>query len=421
MISMALAILVFIFTYLLIATERFDRTVVAMAGGLAMIFLGVISQEEAFAGIDLNVIFLLVGMMVIADIMRRTGVFQWMAVRTVKLARGNPYLILILLSTVTAVVSAFLDNVTTVVLVAPMSLFLSTHLRISPLPFLISAILASNIGGSATLIGDPPNILIGSAAGLDFLAFILNLAPVAAVVLVVALVTVRVLFDKDLTVDGDLKERLMELDESDLITDPQLLRKALAVLCLVILGFVLHGSLGFQLATVALAGAAALMLWGRQSPGEVLREVEWGTLFFLIGLFMVVEGVVKVGLTEALARGTLSITGDNALATSLLVMWLSALVSGVIGNIPLTTTMIPIVRALGDSVATTPVWWSLALGACLGGNLTLVAAAANVIIANIAGRSGYPVTFGHFLKYGVIVTLESLVISSAYVWLRYLR
>jgi Na+/H+ antiporter NhaD/arsenite permease-like protein len=411
---------IFLITYVLIVTERVPRIVSGLLGGMAMILFGVLSQEEAFHAVDWNVIFLLVGMMVIASILRHTGLFQWIAIQAVKLGKGDPFRVLLILSVVIAVTSALLDNVTIVVLAAPVALFVAASLRVSPLPFLIAAILASNIGGTATLIGDPPNILIGSAAGIDFLTFAANLAPISLLILLGFLVLARFMFRSDLHAGEDRVTDLAALEVDTLITDRTLLVKALIVMAGVVVGFLLHGALHLEPATIALAGATILLLWGKSDPHEALQDVEWTTLFFFIGLFITVQAVVSVGIIEAVAEAALRLTGGSLALTSMLLLWLSAFASGIVDNIPYTATMIPVVENLGRSMPIMPLWWALALGACLGGNITLVGAAANVVVANLAEKSGHPISFKRFLGYGLATTLMSLVLATGYVWLRYL-
>lgn len=414
------ATLVLLLTYAAIVSEKVHKTAVALAGATIMILLKIIDQEHAFEAVDFNVIFLLAGMMMIANIMRKTGIFQWTAIRSAKLARGDPFRILVLLSLVTAVTSALLDNVTTVVLVAPVTLFLAGRLEVNPVPFLIAEILASNIGGTATLIGDPPNILIGSAADLDFMAFVQHLTPVVLLILVVFVALTWFLFGKDLHVSPEVRARIMSLEESQVISDPTLLRKSLIVLGLTIIGFVLHGALGYEPATIALVGATALMIWARQEPHEVLQEVEWTTLFFFVGLFIVVGAVIEVGLISLIAQKALDLTQGSLPLTTILLLWMSALLSGIVDNIPYTATMIPLVQELGQHMPAGPLWWALALGACLGGNLTIIAASANVLVSNLAERGGHPITFRAFLVPGATVTFASVLISTVYLWLRYL-
>lgn len=413
--------LVFVATYAVIATDRLDKTVAALLGGVLMIVLGVIDQEEAFEAIDFNVIFLLAGMMALAGVLARTGFFQWLAIRSVKAANGNPFRLLIVLAVITAVLSAFLDNVTTVVLIAPVTLYIATVLHISPVPFLVTEIGASNIGGTATLIGDPPNILIASAAGIDFLTFMTHMGPPAIVIFVVYIAAVRFLFRGVLEIHDDVRDSVLALDEREVLTDPRLLRISLAVLAATITAFLLHGLVGLEPATIALLGATVLMIVGRLDSEEVLAAVEWRTLFFFVGLFMAVEGIVHVGIIDAITEGLLSATAGDQSATTLVLLWLSGLASAIIDNIPYTATALPIVAQMGNAgLDTGPLWWALALGADLGGNATIVGASANVVVASLAARAGHPISFREYLPYGVAGTLIALPISTIYVWLRYL-
>ncbi len=410
---------IFLLTYAFIVSEKIHRTISALLGGLAMI-LFVLPQEQAFHSIDWNVIFLLAGMMIIANVLKETGVFQWIALKAVRLGQGDPFRVLILLSLITAFSSALLDNVTTVILIAPVTLFVASTLRVSPIPFLIAEILASNIGGMATLIGDPPNILIGSAANIDFVTFAVNMGPISLIILLAFLGLARLLFKKELTVHKQSSIDIAGLDTSALITDPVLLRKSLIITTAVILGFLLHSALHLEPATIALTGATLLMLWSKTDPHHALRDIEWTTLFFFFGLFITVEAVVEVGLIEIVADAALRLTGGDVTLTSMLLIWFSAFASGIVDNIPYTATMIPIVKNLAQAMPAETLWWSLALGADLGGNLTLVGAAANVVVASLADKSGHPISFRRFLGYGVITTVMSLTLASGYVWLRYL-
>ena len=423
--DLALASLIFSLTYLLIISERVHKTAAALGGGVAVIAFRVLDQEEAFAAIDLSVIFLLVGMMVIANALGKTGAFQWLAIRAAKAARGNPLYIMMILGVITALGSAFLDNVTTVVLMAPLSLFVAGILGVSPVPFLISLILASNIGGTATLIGDPPNILIGSAAGLTFVDFIVHLAPIILIVLAVFFVAVFVVFRLRMRPVAEYQRRVMGLDESEVLGDRRPLYLSLGILGLVVLGFLLHGALELEPATVALGGATALIVVGGIHPRDAFLEVEWPTIFFFVGLFMVVGGVEKAGLLEDIGQGMGDASGGHLWAGTMLVLWSGALLSGIVDNIPFTAAMIPVVKELGQDLgvrdsAGNPLWWALALGAGLGGNLTLVAASANVYVAGVAERAGYRIGFLEFMKWGGLITLASLVLATVYLWLRYL-
>lgn len=411
---------IFIITFALIVTERIDRTLAALLGGILMIILGVLAQEEAFHAIDWNVIFLLAGMMIIANVLRETGVFQWIAVKAVVWGKGDPFRIIVMLAIVTAITSALLDNVTIVILLAPVTLFVASNLKINPIPYLIIIILASNIGGAATLIGDPPNILIGSAANIDFLTFLVNLGPVIIVIMIFFIGVLWIWFRDQWSKNQEAMEELEALDTSTLLTDKNALLKSGVVMGLVMIGFMVHGVFHLEPATIALGGAVILLLWTQKDVQTVLGDIEWATLFFFIGLFIAVEGLVQVGIIETIGEYLINITGGNLLYTSMLLLWMSSLFSGIVDNIPYTATMIPVVQSLEGALPLQPLWWSLALGACLGGNATLVGASANVVVANIAARGGYPISFRLFLRYGIIITVISLVIASFYIWMRYL-
>jgi len=415
--------LIFLAIYALIVTEKIHRTLAALLGASLMILLKVVDQREAFASVDFNVIFLLAGMMIIANITAKTGVFQWIAVEAVRRAGGRPYALLVLTSLVTALVSAFLDNVTTVVLLTPVVFFIAQRLEISPVPFLISQVLASNIGGTATLIGDPPNIIIGSQMGKDFNDFLVNLAPAAAAALVVYLVLARWLFASELraattVLDADDIRRLV--DEERRIADPRLMRISGVVLGFTILGFLLSRLFGLEGATIALTGAVVLMIVAREDVHEILKTVEWPTLFFFVGLFIVVGGVVKTGIIGDLAHAVLTFTGGRTDVAALVVLWMSGLISAIVDNIPYTITMVPLIQELGQTVNVEPLIWALALGANLGGNATVVGASANVVVASMAEARGYPITFVSYLRYGVPATLATMVVATIDIWLRYL-
>jgi Na+/H+ antiporter NhaD/arsenite permease-like protein len=413
---------VFLVAYALIAVEPLDRTIIALLGALVVIVLGVIDQHEAFAAIDLNVIFLLAGMMVIAGILAKTGLFEWLAVRSLRLADGRPMRLLLILATITAVLSAFLDNVTTVVLIVPVTISIARRLGVTPVPYLIAMVLASNIGGTATLIGDPPNILIGSAAGLDFSSFLVNLAPVTVVIYLTFAAIAYLMWHRHLEVPSDRRETAVEATEGATITDRPLLVKGVVVCAFVLVGFLMHQALGLEAATIALLGATILMVVGRIDAHDALREVEWRTLFFFIGLFILVEAVVHVGIIGGIADWLAGQTAGNETVAAMALLWFSAGASAVIDNIPYTATAIPIVERLIEvGMPAQALWWSLALGACLGGNLTLVGAAANVVVANQAANEGHRIGFFEFMRYGAVVTTVSLLIATAYVWLVYLQ
>lgn len=411
----------FLLTYALIISEKVHRTVAALLGGLAMILLCLINQEQAFHhAVDWNVIFLLAGMMIIANILSETGVFQWMAIKAVVLGNRNPVRIMILLSLVTALTSSALGSVTVVVLVAPVTLFVAANLGISPIPFLIAEVLASNIGGAGTLIGDPPSVLIGSAAGIDFITFAANMTPVIVLIMLLFMPFIYVTFRRELKTKAGARSQVTSLE--NIITDPVLLRKSLIVIGAVMLGFTLHSTLHLEPATVAMIGATVLMLWAKKDPQYILQHIEWATLFFFVGLFIAIEAIVQVGIIRTAAQQALALTGGNLPVTTMLVLWMSALVSGVVDNIPYAATMIPLVKELGaNGLKTEPLWWALLLGTDLGGNFTIIGASANVVVASLAEKNGHKISFVSFLKYSFLVTFMSIVVSSLYLWLRYLR
>ncbi len=411
---------IFLVTYAIIVGERLHRTTAALLGGFLMVWTGVLDQKAAFHAIDLNVIFLLVGMMVIAHYLSETGVFQWMAIYAVRLGKGNPFAIMAIIAFITALASTVLANVTVVVLIAPVTLYVASTLGVNPLPFLLTEVMASNIGGAATLIGDPPNILIGSRANIDFVEFLANMGPPTLLSLLAYLGIMAVQFRGALTVPAERRQAVMRLDTRGLITQPELLVQSAVVLGLVILGFLLQGILHLEAATIALSGATLLLIWTRRDPTEAFQHVEWATLFFFIGLFIAVEGVVAAGVLDWVARQMVALTGGRLSVTAMLILWASALLSGVVDNIPYTATMLPVIESLGREMPVYPLWWALALGADMGGNLTLVGASPNIVVASIAERSGHKLTFGMFLRYGVMTVLVSLFVSTVWIWWRYL-
>lgn len=428
---------VFIIAYGLIISERIHKTIIGLASAALMIVLGILTQEEAFSsvefGVDWNVIFLLFAMMVIINIMRPTGVFEYIAIKSAKLAKGRPFRIMAIFCVVTAFISAFLDNVTTVLLIAPVTLLICQALEIDVVPYLITEAIASNIGGTATLIGDPPNIMIASKADLTFMNFIYNLSPIIIIILAAYVLTLWLVFAKRLSVREELRLRVMAMNEKEAIKDRRLLIKSLAVIFMTMIGFVFHGALHMEPATIALSGAAVLLLIsGTKDPHKLFAEVEWSTLFFFIGLFIIIGAVVKVGLIKWLSVKLLMLTHGSLFGTSMAVLWFSAFASAFVDNIPYVATMNPLIidmakqlwpdlsgTALLHNPGLMPIWWSLALGACLGGNGTAIGASANVIIVGISEKMGRPISFGRFMLYGMPLMIESVVISMVYIWLRY--
>ena len=437
-----IATTIFLVAYALIISEKIHKTKVAMFGAALILITKVLHQEEAFdsleLGVDWNVIFLLISMMIIINIMTKTGVFQYVAIKCAKLAKGEPFRIMILFAVITAIGSAFLDNVTTVLLLVPVTLFIAEQLEINPIPYLITEALASNIGGTATLIGDPPNIMIASKAGLNFMDFIVHLAPAIIIIFLFWMLAWKIIFGNRLHVRDELKKRIMTLEEKEQIKDVPLLKKSLVVLGLTILGFMLHGFFHYEPATVALMGATTLLLVSGEEPHSILADVEWPTIFFFIGLFIIIGGIVKVGLVEDMSRAMIAVTDpqpDNMKLLSMVMLWFSAISSAVVDNIPFVATMNPLIIDMIHKVydlapgtataehiqhlAVMPVWWSLALGACLGGNGSPIGASANVIVVGLSEKAGHKISFGQFLKYGLPVMLFTVFLSMIYVYVRY--
>lgn len=417
------ATLVFFLTYGLIISEKLHRTVVALMGAVLVLVLGIVNQETAIESIDFNTIGLLIGMMIIVGITRRTGVFEYLAIKAAKLAKGNPWLIMFFLAAITALTSALLDNVTTVLLMVPVTFSITQELGLNPIPFLVTQIMSSNIGGTSTLIGDPPNIMIGSATGLGFMDFILNLGIPIVLVFLATMFLLKIIYRKELVVEEALKSKIMLFNELEAIKDYALLKKSLFVLILTILGFVLHQFLHLESATIALGGATLLLLITREEPEDILLTVEWPTIFFFAGLFILVGALEHVGIIEWVAKKSLEATGGAMTFTTLLILWLSAIASAFVDNIPFVATMIPLIEKMGQLGGIEnlkPLWWALSLGACLGGNGTLIGASANVIVAGLAEKQGYPISFKYFMKIAFPLMIVSIVISTVYVYIAYL-
>jgi len=427
-----LSTVVMIVTYGVIISERLNRSIIALLGAMLMIMFGLLTQEQAVAGIDFNTIGLLVGMMIIVSITRKCGIFEYLAIWSAKLVKASPAGILAMLAAVTAVVSALLDNVTTVLLVVPVTLIITEALKVNPYPFLFSQILASNIGGTATLIGDPPNILIGGQVGLTFNDFVLNLAPVVVVILVVHVVSMHLIWGRRLRASPELRARVMQFDERQAISDPRLLRLATLVLALVMSAFVMARTLGLDSGTIGIAGAALLLMLdnlGKSAEEQsaavvkVFNEVEWITIFFFVGLFIVIAGVEHAGLLQLLADRLLAATGGDFTRTGMSVLWASAVLSAIVDNIPFVATMIPLIKsmapAFGGSDALVPLWWCLSLGACLGGNGTLIGASANLTVAGIAERNGIPFHFARYTMIAFPLMLGHVAIACLYVGWRF--
>ena len=418
--------MIFVAAYALIISEKIHRTIIGICGAMLMILLGIINQETAIHHIDFNTLGLLMGMMVIVNITSETGLFNYLAIWAAKKVEAKPISLLVALSLLTAVCSALLDNVTTVLLTVPITFSITKQLNVDVKPFLIAQILASNIGGTATLIGDPPNIMIGSAVGLQFMDFITNLTAICILIFIVTIALLIVIYGKKLHTTDELREKVMQLDEKSQIVEPRLLKKCLFALAITISLFVLHGQLHLDTATAAMTGAGLLLLISFPQKeamiAKVLSKVEWLAIFFFAGLFILVGALVETGVIKMLAEEAIKITNGDLTATSMLILWMSAYASAFIDNIPFVATLIPLIQDMGQMGMTNldPVWWSLALGACLGGNGTLIGASANVVVASMAAQRGKPISFISFMKIALPMMTLSIAISSVYIWLRYL-
>ena len=421
-----------IIAYIFIALERIPKVTIALLGAAITIILGLVSQSKTIGEalnphyfinfVDFNVIFLLVAMMIIVSITTKSGVFNWIANELLKFTKGHPIKVLFALGIFTAITSAFLDNVTTVILIMPITFAIAKKLDIDPIPYLLTEIFASNIGGTATLIGDPPNIIIGSAGNLSFMDFVKELTPVVAIILVVVVTALALLFKKKLVASPEKMAEIANIDNSNSITDKSLMLRATITLALVILGFMTHDITHIETCVVAMLGASFLLLF--EKPTKILEEIEWNTIFFFIGLFIIIGGLEASGGIKLMAEWILKVTQGSQTATSMLILWASGIISGIIDNIPYTATMAPMLVEIQKTMGATytyPLWWALSLGACLGGNMTIIGAAANVIVSENANKEGHPISFMRFLKYGVCIVTISLIISTAYVYLRFLK
>ncbi len=420
------AIVIFITAYALIISEKIHRTVVGLFGAMLMILLGIIDQETAVHHIDFNTIGLLMGMMIVVNITSETGLFNFLAIWAAKKVKAQPVALLVALSVLTATCSALLDNVTTVLLTVPITFNIAAQLKVDVKPFLMAQIISSNIGGTATLIGDPPNIMIGSAVGLSFGDFVMNMTGVSILIFVVTVLILMMIYKNDLHTKPELQDKVMRLDEKSQITDPVLLKKCLLVLAITISLFAFHGMLGLESATAALTGASLLLLitfsQNEEMIAKMLSKVEWLAIFFFGGLFILVGALVETGVIKMLAQEAMEITHGDLTFTAIVIIWMSALASAFIDNIPFVATMIPLIKDMGAMGLTNldPLWWSLALGACLGGNGTLIGASANVVVASMAAQRGRAISFIGFMKVAFPLMILSIIISTIYIYFRYL-
>lgn len=415
-----IAVAVFLIVILLIISERVHRTAAAMAGAMVLILTGVMSADKALSYIDFNTIGVLVGMMIFVAIVRRSGMFEYIAVRAAKAVHGDPWKIMVAFTLITAVLSAILDNVTTVLLVGPMSIAIARMLKIDPVPFLMGQILASNVGGTATLIGDPPNIMIGSAAHLSFMDFLENTGFAVLFILAVLILLMKIVYEKKIEMGTVDTSTIEKLDPSKSITNRALMRKGIIVLICVIVGFMFHDKLGIESSVIALTAAAVMLIIGREDVNEAIQDVEWTTILFFMSLFVVVGGLTETGIIKELASKIIDATDGHPMVTMLVLLWASALLSSILDNIPFVATLIPLILAMqADGMDVTSFWWAISLGACLGGNGTMIGASANVVLSDISTKHGYPITFKSYLKVGMPFMLLSIVISTVFLVVKF--
>ncbi|MGL4362947.1 MAG: SLC13 family permease [Cellulosilyticaceae bacterium] len=414
------AIVIFCSVMFFVVTEKIDKTIVAIGGGMLMVLVGILPSEKVTHYIDFNTIGVLIGMMIVVSVIRKTGLFEFVAIYTAKKTKGSGWKIMISFVIITAILSALLDNVTTVLLIGPMTIVITQILHINPMPFLITQIIASNIGGTATLVGDPPNIMIGSAANLGFNDFLLNSGPAALIVLLVTLPIIYFMYKDQIVVEKEYQNKIMVLDEKKTIKNKSLLIKSLCVMAIILMGFTFHDTLNISSAIVALTGAVMMLYIAKDDVEEILCHIEWPTIAFFLGLFIVVGGLEEVGVINILAEGILGITQGKPVMMMILLLWLSAIASSFLDNIPFVATLIPLILTLEtQGIDVTPLWWAVSLGACFGGNGTLIGASANVVLANIGEKNGYKITFKNYMKIGFPLMILSIIISMVYLVLRY--
>lgn len=411
---------IFIIVMALIVTEKVHRAAAAVLGMVLLLLTKVLSLNSAIGYIDFNTLGVLLGMMIFVGVVRNSGLFEFVAIKAAKLSKGDPWRIMMVFMIITALFSAMLDNVTTVLLIAPMTLTITKILNVNPIPYLITQAIASNIGGTGTMIGDPPNIMIGSAANLTFMEFLINNGVAAVIILAAAIFVMKILLGRKLKVDETAKRHIMSLNENKSIKDMALMKKSIVMIVLVAAGFVFHGQIGVDSSIIALTAAAVMFLIGKQDVENIIYDVEWPTIIFFMGLFVIVGGMVETGIIEKLATMLISSTGGHPVATMLVLLWASAIISSVLDNIPFVATLIPLIALMEQGGAdVSPLWWAISLGACLGGNGTLIGASANVVVASISSKNDYPITFAQFTKIGFPVMIFTIMIATVYMLVKF--
>jgi Na+/H+ antiporter NhaD/arsenite permease-like protein len=421
--AVVLAVAIFLLAYFFMVSRRLNEAVAALAGSLVLVLLRVIDQSQAVASIDFNTLGLLVGMMIVVEIAGHSGLFQYIGVLAARITRAEPILLLLTFGCVTALMSAFLNSIAAVLLIVPVTFQIIESLEIDPTPFLFAEIIASNIGGAATLIGDPSHVIVGSAAGLSFQEFLWNLGPVVLIILAVSVVLFWVIWRHSLSASAERKNSLLALDLGDQIVDFGLLVKSLVVFGLMLLAFFFSRQLHLDVATIALTGAVFLLIFGEIGIEETMLNVDWPTIFFILGFFVIVGALTSTGAINLLVQWSVRLTGNNVTVLTMMVLWLSALASAFTDNIPFVTAMVPLVKGIGalTGISLTPLWWALALGGVLGGNGTIIGASSNIIVAGVARRNGYPIRYLDYFKIAFPMMLLSIAISALYLYLFYLR
>lgn len=415
-----IAIVIFLCTMGAIITGKVHNTVASLTGAACLVLTHILSIEDCVDAVDVETICILVGMMLLVAVIKNSGIFEYIAIKAAKIAKGRPWPIMVIFILITAVCSGMLDNVTTVLLVGPMTLAITNILKVDPVPYIITQIMASNIGGTATLIGDPPNIMIGSAANLSFVDFILNTGFATIFVMIVGLICMYFIYGRKLFVTDEAIAKVMQLDENKAIKDKKLMHESVIIIILVALCFIFHDQLGVQSCTVAIAAACIMLLISGQEPEEIIADVEWPTILFFIGLFIVVGGMKKVGVITMLANALVAATGGNMIITMMVILWVSAIVSSFLDNIPFVATLIPMILTMqAEGMDVAPIWWALSLGACLGGNGTLIGASANVVLSGISKNNGHPITFGQYFKIGFPMMILSIIVCSVFLLIRF--
>lgn len=415
-----IALAIFVAVIAVIVSEKLHRAACALIGAMLLVLIGILDPVEALGFIDFNTIGVLIGMMMFVAVVKNSGIFEYLAVKAARLAKGDPWRIMVYFMIITATLSAFLDNVTTVLLIGPMTFSICKALELNPVPYLMTQIISSNVGGTATLIGDPPNIMLGSAADITFIQFILIDGPIVVVVMIATILAFKFVYKKGLIVVPEKMELIMQMDEKEEIRDHALFIKSIVMIIVVALAFIMHDTLGLKTSIIALSCAALMILIGRQDVEETVHDVEWPTIVFFAFLFIVVGGLEKVGIIRMLAEGMMSATGTHYVILMIVILWVSALCSAVLDNIPFVATLIPLISTMeAEGIDVWPLWWAVSLGACFGGNGTIIGASANVVLTGIANRKGYPITFIDFLKIGLPMMLLSVVLATIYLLVRF--